>query len=154
MDCAQHPVLLSVVAQEALTFYEYAASFDLRFNPNEEAMARNRATDPKCEALREQGVLNSRADRVHDPLFLQHDFFDARDLMQVKYELLRRVREEGQSVTEATVAFGVSRPTFYQARQAFEQEGFAGLIPKKRGPRQAHKLKPGVMEFVQAVLSG
>ncbi len=116
-------------------------------------MARKKATDAKCDALREQGVLNPGADRVRDPLFRQHDFFDVRDLMQVKYELLRRVREEGQSVTEATVAFGVSRPTFYQTQRAFDQEGFAGLIPKKRGPRQAHKLNPEVMQFVQTALS-
>ena len=31
---------------------------------------------------------------------------------------------------------------------AFEQEGFAGLIPEKRGPRQAHKLNTEVLDFV------
>jgi transposase len=116
-------------------------------------MARRRAADPKREALSEHGTLNPGAGRIQDPLFLEHEFFDTRDLMQVKYELLRRVREEGHSVTEASAAFGVSRPTFYEALRAFEREGLAGLIPKKRGPRQAHKLGPEVMEFVQRVVS-
>ena len=31
---------------------------------------------------------------------------------------------------------------------AFEQEGFAGLIPEKRGPRQTNKLNPEVLDFV------
>ena len=33
-------------------------------------------------------------------------------------------------------------------RIAFEQEGLVGLIPQKRGPRQAHKLNTEVLDFV------
>ena len=34
----------------------------------------------------------------------------------------------------------LARPSFYQAQLAFEQDGIAGLVPHKRGPKQAHKL--------------
>jgi hypothetical protein len=56
--------------------------------------------DSKGESLRQQGVLNPHPQKVADPLFLRGEFFDPRDLVQVKYEMLRRVRVEGSSVSE------------------------------------------------------
>lgn len=107
--------------------------------------------DPKLASLRHQGTLNPRPHSVADELFAGSEFFDPRDLVQVKYEMLRRVRSEGRSISEAAAAFGFSRPSFYQARSAFEQGGLAGLVPRKRGPRQAHKLTTEVLEFVRQV---
>ena len=104
--------------------------------------------DPKIRALQQQGTLNPRPKAVRDPLFLQDEFFDPLDLVQVKYEMLRRVRTEGQSVTDAAVSFGFSRPSFYQAQSAFEDDGLAGLVPHKRGPKQAHKLTEEVLTFI------
>ncbi len=85
--------------------------------------------DAKCEALRQQGVLHTHPQDVIDPLFRCHAFFDARDLVQVKYEMLRRVRVEGLSITAAVTAFGFSRPAFYQAQAAYQRRGLPGLIP-------------------------
>jgi transposase len=103
--------------------------------------------DPKLEALREQGTLNPRPRDVTDPLFAD-SFFDPRDLVQVKYEMLRRVQSEGHSVTGAATAFGFSRPSFYQAQSAFGEGGLAGLVPHKRGPKRAHKLTDEVLAFI------
>ena len=107
--------------------------------------------DAKVEALRAQGALHPRPDVVRDPLFGSHEFFDARDLVQVKYEMLRRVDVERQPVSRTAEAFGCSRPTFYQAQTAFKAQGLPGLVPRKRGPRGAHKLDDAVMAFVHAV---
>jgi transposase len=107
--------------------------------------------DAKFEALQQQGTLNPRPKQVRDELFLQDDFFDPRDLVQVKYEMLRRVQAEGQSVTDASANFGFSRPSFYQTLSAFEQDGLAGLVPHKRGPKQAHKLTHEVLTFIGEV---
>src|ERR1041384_2444271 len=107
--------------------------------------------DLKLRTLQQQGTLNPRPKAVRDELFLQNDFFDARDLVQVKYEMLRRVRTAGQSATDATANFGFSRPSFYQAQSAFDQDGLAGLVPRKRGPRQAHKLTEEVLTFIGEV---
>lgn len=103
-------------------------------------MATRRRPDCKTEALRRNGVLNPHPQGVHDPLFQHDEFFDPRDLVQLKYEMLRRVRFEGESVTGTTDAFGLSRPSFYKARADFEREGLPGLLPRKRGPRGGHKL--------------
>ncbi len=111
-------------------------------------MARSKPPDPKVRALSERGCLNPRPERVDDPLFERDPFFDARDLVQVKYEMLRRVRDDGLSVSAAAAAFGFSRPTYYQAREAFAQEGLPGLVPRKRGPRGGHKLTGEVVAFL------
>jgi transposase len=96
-------------------------------------------------------VLNPKPETVVDERFQAGEFFDSRDLVQVKYEMVRRVREEGVTVTEATERFGFSRPTFYEARRALEAEGLAGLVPKPPGPKGAHKLTEEVMEFVEGL---
>ena len=85
----------------------------------------------------------------HRALFRQYDFFDSPDLLQVKYEMLRRVEAEAHSVTATAAAFGLSRPSFYEARTAWQREGLAGLLPKKRGPRRGHKLTPEVVAFLE-----
>ena len=58
----------------------------------------------KTQALRVEGTLNTAPEKVSDPKFLQSDFFDPRDLVQVKYEMLRRVFAENASVTDATAS--------------------------------------------------
>ena len=114
-------------------------------------MARRPARrDAKAEALRAAGALHPRPQAVRDPLFGSHDFFDPRDLVQVKYEMLRRVDIDGQPVAGTADAFGFSRPTFYQTQAAFTQQGIGGLVPRKRGPHGAHKLDDTVMAFVAA----
>lgn len=112
-------------------------------------MARKNNPDPKDLALRQQGSLNPHPDQVTDELFRTDDFFDARDLVQVKYEMLRRVQNEGQPVSRSAAAFGFSRPSFYQAQAAFQQGGLPALMPHKRGPREAHKLTAEVLAFVR-----
>jgi len=102
----------------------------------------------KKRALHEHGTLNPRPQAVQDPLFRDSEFFDPRDLVQVKYEMLRRVRVDDQSVTVAAKAYGFSRVAFYQILAAFEQEGLPGLVPKRRGPKHAHKLTAPVLEFI------
>ena len=67
-------------------------------------MAGARRPDAKASALRARGALNPRPHAVTDPLFVGQGFFDARDLVQVKYEMLRRVQADGQSVRAARLA--------------------------------------------------
>jgi transposase len=112
-------------------------------------MPQRKTTSAKSQALRQSGTLNSRAQDVRDRFFLEEDFFDAHDLAQVKYEMLRRVRREGSQVSQAASSFGFSRPSFYKAQEDFTREGLAGLIGKKRGPKGRHKLSAEIMDFVE-----
>ena len=110
---------------------------------------KSKSTSPKVTALLAEGTLHPAPEQVRDPKFRAHEFFDPRDLVQVKYELLRRVSIERASVTEATAEYGVSRPTYYQTKAHFDQAGVAGLVPGKRGPRGPHKLQGEVLAFVE-----
>src|SRR6266567_8598814 len=102
----------------------------------------------KRQTLRRHGTLNPQPESVNHPLFQNSDFFDPDDLLQVKYEMLRDVQVDRNSISEAARAFGFSRPSFYQAQSAFQQDGVSGLLPHKRGPQTGHKLTDEVMEFV------
>lgn len=117
-------------------------------------MAESGQPDPKERALREEGVLNPEPEGVTDERFGREAFFDPRDLVQVKYEMVRRVRAEGATVTEAAETFGFSRPTFYEAKRALEEEGLPGLLPKRPGPKGAHKLTMEVMGFIDELRAG
>lgn len=102
----------------------------------------------KVDALTEDGTLNPSPERVCDPKFQAGGFFDLHDVVQVKYEMLRRVSVEKASVTDVSDEYGISRPTFYQAKADFEEAGIAGLVPKRRGPRGPHKLQSDVLAFL------
>ena len=108
--------------------------------------------NPKQIKLQAAGTLNPHPEKVTDALFQDQAFFDRDDLLQVKYEMLRCVAQDGRSVSTAAAAFGFSRRHFYVIQQRFAKAGFAGLMPDKRGPHGAHKLDDRVMHFVMAVL--
>ncbi len=112
-------------------------------------MAKIPHTDLKAQSLCQSGMLNPRPQDVRDNLFRENAFFDPRDLVQVKYEMLQRVTQEGHPISQAAASFGFSRPSFYQAQTAFEANGLAGLAPQKRGPKQGHKLTPEILDFVR-----
>jgi transposase len=107
--------------------------------------------DDKTERLKKYGALNPHPEKVTEALFSDPllDFFDPRDLIQVKYEMLRAVDREGRPVKQASEAFGFSRPAFYQARAKFQQGGVSGLIKKRPGPQSAHKLTADVVRFIE-----
>ena len=107
--------------------------------------------DDKTESLKKYGALNPHPDKVVEKPFSDSalKFFDPRDLVQVKYEMLRAVDREGRSVKQASEAFGFSRPAFYQAQSQFRQEGVTGLVKKRPGPKSAHKVTDDIMAFIE-----
>ena len=108
---------------------------------------------PKRRALRDNNTLNPQPEGVRDPLFQENPFFDADDLVQVKYEMLRRVHSDGWTVARAADTFGFSRVSYYKADRALREDGLNGLLPHKRGPKGAHKLTKAVLDFVQTARS-
>lgn len=111
-------------------------------------MAKAGRRDPKSEALAQDGVLNPNPEAVRDALFAGNPFFDAKDLVQVRYEMVRRHQVDGVAISEAAATFGVTRPTFYKAQSALQANGLAGLLPSRRGPKGGHKISADVIAFV------
>ena len=109
--------------------------------------------DPKEAALAAARCLNPHPEQVTDPGFLGSDFFDARDAVQVKYEMVRKVQAGGVPVTEAAAAFGYSRPAYYAAAAALESSGLEGLVPARPGPRGASKLTGEILAWAEEQLA-
>ena len=106
--------------------------------------------DVKPRFLAAHQALHPHPERIADAMFQQSGFFDPRDLVQVRYELLRHHLVDKQPVTEIIRDFGVSRQMFYVLLRMFQQEGLAGLLPRKRGPKSADKCTEAIVAFVAA----
>ncbi len=112
-----------------------------------------RKPDAKADSLRQRACLHPHPEKISDELFASSEFFDPRDLLQVKYEMLRRVQVDGHTVSQSATSFGLSRPSFYLAQAAYEKGGLPALLPKKPGPRRAHKLSEEVVETLCQALA-
>jgi transposase len=110
--------------------------------------------DDKTENLRKYGALNPHPNKVSEKIFSDSalEFFDPRDLVQVKYEMLRAVDKEGRSVKQASEAFGFSRPAFYQAHSQLKEGGVTSLAKKRPGPKSPHKLTADVLSFIEEMI--
>lgn len=103
----------------------------------------------KKERLASGSMLHPDVTKVASTLVAQNPFFDPADIAQMKYEMLRCAEVEGCPVTEATRRFGLSRVSFYQARERYEAEGLLGLLPRRKGPAGGHKLTGEVLQFIR-----
>ena len=106
----------------------------------------------KQEELRRNGSFNHRYNRVNADIFADNHFFDAHDLVQVKYEMLRSVEKDKRDVSSAAITFGFSRVSFYQIKKEFDENGIAGLMPKKRGPKGSRKITDSDVEFARGLV--
>ena len=104
--------------------------------------------DNKTERLRTSGTLNPHPEAVTDPLFEGGGFFDPRDLLQVRYEMIRS-HKKGTTLEAAAARFGLSVPTCVRAKRAFREGGLHALIPGRRGPRGPRKITPEILEFAE-----
>ncbi|MFE3559459.1 transposase [Streptomyces sp. NPDC059193] len=106
--------------------------------------------DPKVGVLAASRSLNPHPEKVTDEVFLSSPFCDARDVVQVKYEMVRRVRVDGMPVAWAARAFGYCRQTFYEIAAALDAGGPGALAPGKPGPKGPVKLTAPVMDRIDA----
>lgn len=112
------------------------------------AKSKSALEDTKSQALVRDGTLNPHSEAITDTLFISNPFFDARDLVQIRYEMVRRHQVDGMPISDVAGIFGVSRPTFYKAQSALADHGLAGLVPQQRGPKDGHKLSAQIVGFV------
>jgi len=106
----------------------------------------------KTSELERAGTFNKKYQHVLDELFEASEFFDPQDLVQVKYEMLRRVQKDKWSVTKVAEIFGFSRFVYYDALAHFQAGGFAGLLPRKKGPKHSHKLNNEILPVINDLI--
>lgn len=109
--------------------------------------------EERKQRLKKEGSLHPNPDRVRTDLLAKSPFFDANDLMQMKYEMLRSVSADQQPVAEAAHTFGLSRVAYYHAHKQYQKHGLPGLLPRRRGPRHPHKFTPEVMSYIDEQLT-
>jgi transposase len=112
-----------------------------------------RRDDTKTRALAASRTLNPRPERVTDPAFSPGGFFDPADLVQVKYEMVRKAEATDPAAGQAAAAIGFSRHWLYSARTALRERGLAGLVPAKPGPKGGHKLTGQVVDLLEELLA-
>jgi hypothetical protein len=90
--------------------------------------------------------LHPTPEHVHDERFQDEGgFFDPKDIVQVKYELLRLCQIEGSDVASACERFGFSRTTYYKVYEAFLNGGIPALMGRPRG-------RPGPIKLNEILL--
>jgi transposase len=110
-----------------------------------------RGRDRKAEQLAMSRTLNPHPEAVQDPEFAASEFFDNADLVQVKYEMVRRVQVDGSAVNVVARSFGFSRQSYYTVAAALAAGGLPALVPVKPGPRRAHKLSDAVLDHLESL---
>jgi len=109
--------------------------------------------EERKQRLKKEGTLHPNPDKVRSDLLVKSPFFDANDLMQMKYEMLRSVSADQLPVAEAAHTFGLSRVAYYNTQKQYQKHGLAGLLPCRRGPKHPHKFTPEVMSFIDKQLT-
>lgn len=112
-----------------------------------------RRDDAKTQALEASRTLNPCPGKVTDPAFSPGGFFDPADLVQVKYEMVRKAEAGDVAASRAAADFGFSRQSLYSARAALRERGLAGLVPSKPGPKGGHKLTGQVVDLLEDLLA-
>src|SRR2546429_9611103 len=100
-------------------------------------------------ALENAGLVHPRPETVTAELFRSGDrLFLALDKVQVKYEMLRAVTVEGETIVAAAAAHGYSRAEFYLVQAAFAERGMAGLVDERRGRKGPTKITGEIARFL------
>lgn len=108
------------------------------------------STESRRAALEAAGLVHPRPEAVRaEPFAPGQPFFLADDKVQVKYEMLRAVHVDGETVSAAAAAHGYSRAEYYLVDRAFAERGMAGLVDGRRGRRGPTKLSGEIAEFIQ-----
>jgi len=105
----------------------------------------------KIARLKENNSYNKKADKVFNSLFLTNPYFDPYDILQVKYEMLRAVKNNELSVSDTSRQFGFSRTAYYKIESHFKDEGIDGLCFKKTGPKAPAKVTEDLLSFAASL---
>ena len=117
-------------------------------------------TELKKKFLEQEGLINPKPERVSHPLFETLNFFDPRDLPQVRYEMIRAARVENITVAKACKLFGFSREYFYKLERSFMVRGYVALLGSTMGRRPIIALNQEIVNFIvhrkveQSTISG
>ena len=108
----------------------------------------------KTEILIANGTYYKRYLSVKKQGFNVGGFYDPRDIVQVKYEMIREAQDSGRTIRDVAEDFGFSRTAYYAIKEDFDANGMLAFIPEKKGPRRQYKLTEQLREFVDEYAAG
>jgi transposase len=108
------------------------------------------ARPSKRAFLEAAGAWHPHSERVRAGPFLSHRFFDPRDKVQVKYEMVRAHAIDGEPITRVARTYGVTRETFYATSRRLATRGVLGLADQKRGRKGPVKVTPAIRDFAMS----
>lgn len=107
----------------------------------------------KKEILLANGTYNKNHEKVKNEKFLTDPFYDPMDIVQVKYEMLKDAADGSRGIAQIANDFGFSRASFYNIKDAFDNNGLSALVPEKTGPKRPKKLTEPCQEYIDRYIS-
>ena len=115
---------------------------------------RGSAEDPKVAALRESRCLNPHPGQVTDEAFLAEEFFDARDAVQVKYEMVRASAWTARRSPPQRQRSGTPGRRTTRQPPRWPPPGWTAWCRPSPGPRGGHKLTGQILSWAEQQLAG
>jgi len=102
----------------------------------------------KKDVLSKIRALNKNPEKITNSLFIEHDFFDPLDNVQIKYEMLRVNQVDKQKVSHVCKQFNYSREAFYVILQKFKKQGIVGLLEISRQKKNTIMLNQDIVKMI------
>jgi len=102
----------------------------------------------KKDLLSKIRALNKNPEKITNPLFIEHDFFDPLDNIQVKYEMLRANQVDKQKVSHICKQFNYSREAFYVILRRFKKQGIVGFLEGSRQRKNTIMLNQDIVKMI------
>lgn len=102
----------------------------------------------KKDVLSKIGALNKNPAKVTNSLFIEQDFFDPLDNVQIKYEMLRANQVDNQKVSHVCKQFNYSREAFYVILRRFKKQGIVGFLENSRQKKNTIMLNQGIVKMI------
>lgn len=106
----------------------------------------------KEERLKESNTYNPKCDKVTACDFIENEVMDSRDLLQVRYEIVRAIEYDNKPVKEICSEFGVSASTARRYVRNLKEGGLIALVPEQKGPSGPTKLSKDAADFIDTYL--
>ena len=104
----------------------------------------------KESRLKESNTYNPKSDMITASIFANNQLMDPKDLLQVRYELVRAIKCESKPIREICSEYGVSVSTARRYAEDLKKGGLIALVPEQKGPSGPTKLTKEASDFIDA----
>ena len=107
----------------------------------------------KEEHLRATQTFNTNYAKINDPIFQRSGIMDPRDLLLVRFELVRSLELDGKPIEEVCSQYGISPCTARRYVRDMKERGLIALVPEKRGPNGPSVMTDEIANYIDKYLT-